>query len=121
MQMKAYLIFIIIHEQNYFIKRYFNENIAYESCCTPKINVLNEKEGGKQLIKLLFGDPLINNFLNEEQAKYILDIENWRNKTLNNFNNNFEKISKNNESSSSIIYLSSLNNSSICDYSKLLV
>ena len=119
--LKAYLIFIIIHEQNHFIKRYFNENLAYDECCTPKINVLDEEEGSKQLIKLLFGDPLINNFINVEQAKYILEIDNWRKKTLKDFKNDFEKITKNNDNSSTILYLSSSNNSYICDHSKLSV
>jgi len=57
--------------------------LAYDECCTPKINVLDEEEGGKQLIKLLFGDSLINNFINVEQAKYILEIDNSINNNLN--------------------------------------
>ena len=40
--LKAYLIFVIIHEINHFIKRYFNKDVAYDLCRTPKINELDE-------------------------------------------------------------------------------
>ena len=118
--LKAYLIFVIIHEINHFIKRYFNKDIAYDLCRTPKINELDEGEGGKQLIKLLFGDPLINNYLNEQQAKYMLNRDNWNNKTLKQFKTDFEKISKNTDNKSSIIFLNSYN-MLMCDHSKLSI
>ena len=115
--LKAYLIFVIIHEQNHFIKRYFNEEIDYNLCRTPKINDINE--GGEQLIDLLFDERLINSYINVEQAQYILNIDNWNNKPVKQFRNDFNKIKKN-ENESSIIYLSSYSRS-ICDSSKLLV
>ena len=121
MLIKAYLVFVIIHEQNHFMKRYENQGVNFNLCKTPIIN--NVKEGGEQLIDLLFGDILINNCINKKQAKYILDINNWNKKTLCQFRNDFIKINKEgNESSieSSIIYLKSYPHS-ICDHSKLSI
>ena len=115
--LKAYLIFVIIHEQNHFIKRYFNEEIDYNLYRTPKLNDING--GGEQLIDLLFDERLINSYINVEQAQYILNIDNWNNKPVKQFRNDFNKIKKN-ENESSIIYLSSYSRS-ICDSSKLLV
>ena len=43
--LKAYIIFVIIHEQNNFIKRYFNKGVNTKLCNTPKINGFDE--GGK--------------------------------------------------------------------------
>ena len=55
--LKAYLIFVIIHELNHFLKRYFNINEPNDLCHSPKISGFDDEgEGGKQLIKLLFGD-----------------------------------------------------------------
>ena len=76
--LKVYLVFVIIHELNHFIKRYFNEQNPNSLFNTPIIKGSNDRgEGGKQLIKLLFGDEFINKHLNVEQAKYILDVDNW--------------------------------------------
>ena len=117
--LKAYLVFVIIHEQNHYIKRFLKINIKSDLCKTPKINDGNDEgEGGKQLIKLLFGDALINKCLNFKQAKYIIDIENWKNKSVFEFRRGFLNISSENSEESSIVYLSSEINS-ICDHSKL--
>ena len=112
--LKGYFIFVIIHEQNHFIKRYFNKNVKNNLCNTPKIN--NYNEGGKHLIKILFGDEMINKNLNLEQAEYILNIDNWTQKSLYQFREDFLKIKTNGKES--IIYLNS-DYSSICDHSKL--
>jgi len=117
--LEAYLVFVMVHEQNHFMKRFFNINEDYRLCGTPKINN-DEGEGGKLLIELLFGDPLIHKSLNEEQAKYILNLGNWENKTLKNFRKDFEEIPKNDYNKSSIIYLESFN-STLCDHSKLTI
>ena len=74
--LKAYLIFVIIHVQNHFIKRFFNTGFKSKLCDIPKIG--EGKEGGKQLIQMLFGYYLIHNYLNIDQAKYIINPENWR-------------------------------------------
>ena len=55
--LKAYLIFLLIYELNHFMKRYLNQNKSYKICKTPEIK--DYKEGGEQLIKLLFGHILI--------------------------------------------------------------
>ena len=118
---KAYLVFVILHEQNHFMKRNQNKGINFNLCKTPNIN--NVKEGGEQLIELLFDDILINNCINQKQAKYILNINNWNNKTLYQFRKDFiqikkEKIESSNESS--ILYLRSYSHP-ICDHSKLSI
>ena len=116
---KAYLVFIIIHELNHFIKRQFNLGKTIDVCKTPKINGFDDEgEGGKQLIKLLFGDVLINKYLNIEQAKYILDIKNWNKNSVLDFKNDFSKIATNKGNEGSIVYLNS-EEMSICDHSKL--
>ena len=112
--LKAYLIFVIIHEENHFIKRCYNINAKSHLCDTPKIKEYDE--GGKHLIKLLFGHELINKNLNLAQAKYILDIKNWS-KSIYEFKNDFLNIKKE-ENKTSIAYLSS-DNSSFCDQSLL--
>ena len=115
----AYLVFVIIHEQNHYIKRFLKINIKSDLCKTPKINDGNDEgEGGKQLIKLLFGDALINKCINCKQAKYILDIRNWKKNSVFEFRSGFLNISSENSEESSIVYLSSEINS-ICDHSKL--
>ena len=116
--LKAYLVFVIIHEQNYYIKRFLNVGTNVKLCKTPKIGDKDEGVGGKFLIALLFGDALINKSLNLRQAKYILDINNWRKKTVNDFRNDFIVIETNESNETSIIYLTSGSNS-ICDHSKL--
>ena len=118
---KAYLVFVILYVQNHFIKRNQNKGINFNLFKTPNIN--NVKEGGEQLIDLLFGDILINNCINQKQANYILDINNWKNKSLYQFRNDFIKITKDTTEStkeSSIIYLRSYRHS-ICDHSKLSI
>ena len=88
--LKAYLVLVIIHELNHFIKRYFNEQNPNSLFNTPIIKGSNVRgEGGKQLIKLLFGDEFINKHLNVEQAKYILDVDNWTKKSVIEFRKNF--------------------------------
>ena len=48
--LKAYLVLVIIHEQNLFIKRFVNIKLKTDLCKTAKINDGNDKEeGGKQL------------------------------------------------------------------------
>ena len=112
--LKAYLIFVILNEQNHFIKRYFNIGTKNSLCNTQKIGDI--REGGKQLITLLFGDILRENSINPKQAEYMLNLENWK-KSIEQFRKDFLAINKD-SNSSSIIYLSS-NNHSICDHSKL--
>ena len=114
--LKAYLIFLIIHELNHFIKRYFNKNKSFKMCKTPEIK--ENKEGGEQLIKLLFGHILIENTLNIEQAKYILNINNWNKKSVFEFKKDFMNIEKTYENNNSIVYLTSEKHS-ICEHSKL--
>ena len=46
----AYLIFIIIHEFNHLIKRFYKNGIDKDDAITPRKN-----EGGKEIISLLFG------------------------------------------------------------------
>ena len=117
--LKAYLIFVIIHELNHLMKRYFNINKPNNICQTPIIKGSNDGgEGGKQLIKLLFGDELINKFLNVKQAEYILDINNWNQKSVIEFRNNFKLIKTDDKKDEAIVYLSS-EKESICDHSKL--
>ena len=115
--LKAYLIFIIIHEQNHFIKRYLNKGVYFNLYNTPKINEVNE--GNNQLNKLLFGEPLNYNSINEEQANYILDLKNWQKNSVIQFRNDFMKIPKGGNKSS-IVYLNSYYYS-ICDHSKLSI
>ena len=74
---------------------------------------------GRTINWFLFGHFLINNKLDINQAKYILDINNWENKSLEYFRKDFLKINKT-EESSSIVYLSS-GHDSICDKTKLLI
>ena len=87
--MKAYLTFIIIHEINHLIKRVNKIGIDSEKSATPR-----GEEGGKELIELLFGHHLLNQNINMEQAKYILELNNWK-KGLTEFhrgyNNTIEK------------------------------
>ena len=117
--LKAYLVFIIIHELNHFMKRIFDKDKNINLCKTPKIKGFDEEgEGGKQLIKLLFGDALINKYLNIEQAKYILDLKNWNRKSVLEFQEEFSKIIANKGNEDSIVYLNSLK-MSMCDHSKL--
>ena len=103
--LKAYLIIIIMQEQNNFITRYFNIS-SYPNLCE-----------GKNLIKLLFVEKTIHDHINLEQAKYILDMNNWNKKSLCLFKNDFEKI-KAGGNKNNIIYLTSEYPSS-CDHSKL--
>ena len=114
--LKAYLAFVIIHEQNQFIWSFLNINIQINLCKTLKIVENNKK--GKFLIKLLFGHELLRKFLNLEQAKYILDVKNWYKKTFNEFREGFEAINPEENNGESIIYLNS-ESISLCDHSKL--
>jgi len=117
--LKAYLVFIVIHELNHFMKRQFNKNQTIDVCRSPKIKGFDDEgEGGKQLIKLLFGDVLINKYLNIEQAKYILDMKNWSKKSVNEFREDFLKIETSIGYEDSIVYLIS-EKMSFCDHSKL--
>jgi len=115
--LKAYLIFVIIHEQNHFIKKYFSHGIISKLCGTPKIDEV--REGGKQLMQLLFGHHLIHNCLNVDQARYIINPENWEKKSVFEFRNDFLKnANDNNNSNNSIVYLTS-ESENFCDHSKL--
>ncbi len=107
--LRAYLIFVIIHEQNNFIKRCFNKGAN-----TPKINIYDE--GERDLIKILFGEEMIKNNLNLDQAKFILNLNNWK-KSIIVFKNDFMKI-ETGGNKESILYLDS-EYSSFCDHSKL--
>ena len=114
--LKAYLVFIVIHELNHFMKRYLNKNQLCDLCKTPTIK--EYKKGGEQLIKLLFGHILIENSINIEQAKYILEPKNWNKKSVIEFRSEFLKIQKDPRNDNCIVYLSS-ESKSICDHSKL--
>jgi len=114
--LQAYLIFVIIHEQNHFLKRTFNKNMANILCKTPDIKGCDE--GGRQLIKLLFGDDLIKQNLNIEQAKYILKLDNWKKNSVYEFRKEFLAIKSGNGTDKCIVYLNS-SAESICDHSKL--
>ena len=114
--LKAYLVFIIIQQLNDFMKIYLNKNQAYDLCKTSIGK--DSKEGGEQLIKLLFGHILKENTLNVEQAKYILEIKNWNKNSVIQFKRDFLNIKKDSKSDNCIVYLSS-KMESICDHSKL--
>ena len=114
--LQAYLIFVIIHEQNHFLRRTFNKNMANILCKTPDIKGCDE--GGRQLIKLLFGDDLIKQNLNIEQAKYILKLDNWKKNSVYEFKKEFLAIKSGNGTDKCIVYLNS-SAESICDHSKL--
>ena len=117
--LKAYLIFVIIQELNQFIKIYFNSQNQKSLCNIPIIKISNiGGEEGKQLIKLLFDDELINKCLNVEKAEYILDINNWTKKSVIEFRNNFPLIKIDNKKDEEIVYLST-EKESMCDHSKL--
>ena len=96
------------------MKRFFNINNSFKSA-TPEIK--GYKEGGEQLIQLLFGHILIENSLNKEQAEYILDNNNWKKISVYEFKKGFSEIEKN-SNDKCIVYLSS-NKHSICDHTKL--
>ena len=102
---KAYLIFLLLHELNYFIKRIYNIGIDSEKAVTPR------KEGGKKLIELLFGDHLLNCNINIEQANYILDYGNWCG-DLSSFRDGYKSI--NNDYKGDSICSTSTNYDSIC-------
>ena len=114
--LKAYLVFLIIHELNHFMKRYLNKNKSFNSCKTPEIKEC--KEGGEQLIKLLFGHILIENSINIEQAKYILDAKKWNAKSAYEFKKKFLEIKTDWEADKCLVYLSSEKHL-LCDHSKL--
>ena len=84
----AYLIFIIIHEFNHLIKRYYKIGNDKDDAITPRQN-----EGGKEIINLLFGHHLLNRNINITQAKYILNISNWNMKNIKAFREEYSKIS----------------------------
>ena len=112
------MIFVIIHEFNHFMKRFLNKNKKNNLCHTPEIKNCKDEGGvgGKQLIKLLFGHVLIKNYLNVEQAKYILNINNQNKNSVYEFKNVFLNVTD--KKDDSIIYLKSVKES-ICDHSKL--
>jgi len=70
--------FVIIHEQNNYIKKFLNVESGDKIYIEPKIEEKGERERGKPLTAILFGDASINSSLNLMQANYILDINNWR-------------------------------------------
>ena len=114
--LKAYLVFIVIHELNHFMKRYLNQNQIYDLCKTHIVK--DYKEGGEQLIKLLFGHILIENSINVEQAQFILEPKNWNKKSVIEFSSEFKNIKKDSKNDNCIVYLKT-ESKSICDYSKL--
>ena len=91
----AYLIFIIIHEFNHFIKRYYKIGYDKDDANTPR-----EDEGGKEIINLLFGHHLLNRNINIAQAIYILNINNWNMKNIKAFREEYSKISTVNDDKS---------------------
>ena len=115
--LEAYLVFIAIKELNHFMKIYLNQNQTYDLCKTSHLK--DFKEGGEHLIKLLFGHILIENTLNVEQAKYILETQNWNKKSATEFCSEFCKIKKDPNNNNCIVYLNS-ENKSMCDYTKLI-
>ena len=114
--LRAYLVFLVIHELNHFMKRYLNKNKSFNSCKTPEIKEC--KEGGEQLIKLLFGHILIENSINIEQANYILNIGNWNQKSVYEFKKKFLEIKTDLKADKCLVYLSSEKHL-LCDHSKL--
>ena len=108
--LRAYLIFVIIHEFNHFLKRMSNVDIDKEIDITPI-----EDEDGKELIKLLFNHYILNRKIIYSQAKYILDIKNWENKSLNEFRNDYLNV-KTETKDNSILYLDISEKSDICYY-----
>ena len=109
--LSAYLIFVIIHEFYNFLKRIYNINVDKEIAITPR-----ENEGGKEIIKLLFNHYLLNRKIILSQAKYILNIKNWENKSLKDFKNDYLNI-KTEPEDKSIVYLSTESEESdICYY-----
>ena len=116
--LKAYLIFVIIHEINYFMKRYLNLNKSTDLFQTSVLKDDDEDKGGKQLINLLFSKELIKQYLNLEQAEYILNIKNWQKESVDKFKKDFTKIKTSNKKDDSIIYLYT-ENKSYCDHSML--
>ena len=114
--LQAYLVFVVIHELNHYMKRFLNKNKSFKICKTPEIK--EYKEGGEQLIKLLFGHILIHNSLNFKQAKFILNEVNWNKNSVCEFRRSFLSIETNCQKDKCIVYLSSKKNS-ICDHSKL--
>ena len=93
---KAFLIFLILHELNHLIKRLPNIDKDSDKVMTPR------KEGGKELIELLFGNHLLNRNINIEQANYILDYGNWFG-SLSSFCGGYKSI-KNDYKGNSICY-----------------
>jgi len=81
-------------------------NIDSEIAVTPRYN-----EDGKELISLLIGNYLLNQKINLNNEKYILDINNW-NKTLSEFKKDYNNIVEDNKEKS-IAYLYT-GNSEIC-------
>ena len=87
-----------------------NVDIDKEIAITPRDN-----EGGKELIKLLFNHHLLNRKIISSQAKYILDIKNWENKSLNEFRNDYLNV-KTETKDNSVLYLDISEKSDICYY-----
>ena len=106
--LKAYLIFLLIQEQNHFL------DIL---CKTPDIKGYDEDK--RQLIELLFGDESIKTKLNIEQAKYILDSNKWKKSSVYEFKRDFLAIKSGKDIDKCFIYLSSYEES-MCDHSKLV-
>ena len=114
--LKAYLVFLIIQELNHFIKRFLNKNKSFNLSITTEINGC--KEGGEQLIKLLFDHILIENSINIKQAEYILNPENWNKMSVCQFKRDFKNIETDCKDNKCLIYLSS-EKQILCDHSKL--
>ena len=104
----AYLIFIIIQEFYQFMKIIYNFN--FDEYNTG--NTSSQNEESREFINLLFGGILLNKKINLSQAEYILDINNWKNKSLTNFREDYSKIKPNNKS----IHYSFFDEDIICYY-----
>ena len=69
--LKGYLIVILLHETEHFLRLLNEKNVVSNN--TPR-----KKEGGELFIKYLFGVKTISN-ISFNQAERIIDLENWNN------------------------------------------
>ena len=111
--MKAYLILVIINEENHFIKRYFYKNVKSHINNTQKIQEYDED--GKDLIKIIFGYDVVNKSLYLDQAYFIKDIKNWS-KSIYEFKNEFLNIKKMKAKKQLLLYILIILLFVICHY-----
>ena len=88
--MKCSIILSILHELNHYLRRYGLNN---KDCSTCDINGRKANyDGGELMFDAIFGVKLFET-LNRQQAKYLLDLNNWNMDTIQ-FRGNLEKIEK---------------------------